>query len=97
MNICENDYDESYVEGCTPATSISISFSAFGTYSIVFLGSNQGTSVETEPWAWISSDQTFFSYGYDDDDGGTVKIQTLTDNSLVAVVDDGQKFTLSAL
>lgn len=97
MNICENDYDEGYVEGCTPATSISISFSAFGTYSIVFLGSNQGTSVETEPWAWISSDQTFFSYGYDDDDGGTVTIQTLTDTSLVAVDDDGQKFTLSAL
>lgn len=97
MDICENDYDESYVEGCTPATSISISFSAFGSYSIVFLGSNQGTSVETESWSWNSSDQTSFSYG-DADDGGTVIIQALTDTSLVVVDDDdGQTFTLEAL
>ncbi|MDC1080920.1 hypothetical protein OAQ15_02315 [Flavobacteriaceae bacterium] len=97
MDICENEYDEVYVEGCTPATSIPIFFSAFGSYSIVFLGSNQGISVETESWSWNSSDQKSFSYG--DDDGGTVIIQTLTDTCLVVVDDDddGQTLTSEAL
>jgi len=42
--------EEALIEGCSKANSlsISISFSTFGKYSIVWVGSNQGTSVEAE-------------------------------------------------
>ena len=60
--------EEALIEGCSKANSLSISFSAFGTYSIVWVGSNQGTSVEAKSWGWVGSDYTSFYIGNQEDE-----------------------------
>ena len=75
--------EEALIEGCSKANSlsISISFSTFGKYSIVWVGSNQGTSVEAESWGWVGSDYTSFYIGNQEDEE-IVDIISLTDTQL---------------
>ncbi|PSR09135.1 MAG: hypothetical protein C7M88_07570 [Candidatus Arcticimaribacter sp.] len=73
--------EEALIEGCSNANSISLSFSAFGTYSIVWVGSNQGTFVEAESWGWVGSDYTSFYIGNQEDEE-IVDIISLTDTQL---------------
>jgi len=60
--------EEALIEGCSKANSLFISFSAFGTYSIVWIGSNQGTSVEAKSWGWVGLDYTSFYIGNQEDE-----------------------------
>jgi len=74
-----------YIEGCTPPTSVVLSFSAFGTYTFVFLGGSRGTIVEIDSWSWTDGTQTAFSVGeveegYEED---IIEIVSLTNTSAV--------------
>lgn len=69
------------IEGFSIANSLSLSFSAFGTYSLVWVGSNQGTYVEAESWGWAGSDHTSFYIGNQEDEE-IVNIISLIDTQL---------------
>ena len=91
--------EEQVILGCTPATSLTVSFSTFGTYSFVFLGSSEGTWVETDGWAWTSDAQTSFYVGGEGTEGneqGLITIVSLTDTSLEVTSDDGTVWTFVA-
>ena len=86
--------EEALIEGCSNANSLSLSFSAFSTYSIVWVGSNQGTSVEAESWGWVGSDYTSFYIGNQEDEE-IVDIISLTDTQLT-LSNYGVIYTLDA-
>ena len=69
------------IEGFSIANSLSLSFSAFGKYSLVWVGSNQGTYVEAESWGWARSDYTSFYIGNQEDEE-IVNIISLIDTQL---------------
>ena len=85
------------IEGCSKATSASLSFSAFGSYSLVWTGSNEGTLVDTDSWYWVGTDFTSFfnGNGEDPEDGGVIEINSLTDTEAVFQA-DGLIFTFIA-
>lgn len=84
-----NGGDDYLIEGCRKANSVSLSFSAFGTYSLVWIGSSEGTYVETDSWYWVGTDFTSFFTGNSEDpeDGGVIEIISLTDTEAVFQVD----------
>ena len=84
-----NGGDDYLIEGCSKANSVSLSFSAFGTYSLVWIGSSEGTYVETDSWYWVGTDFTSFFNGNSEDpeDGGVIEIISLTDTEAVFQVD----------
>ena len=73
--------EEVLIAGCFKANSLSLSFSAFGRYSFVWVGSNQGTYVEVESWGRVGSDYTSFCIGNQEDEE-IVNISPLTDTQL---------------
>jgi hypothetical protein len=79
---------------CTPASSIVVSFSTFGTYSFVLVGSSDGTMAETNDWSWADASQTTF-YVDGGDERQLVTINTLTDNSLVVTDEEGATLTFT--
>ena len=85
------------IEGCSKANSASLSFSAFGSYSLVWTGSNEGTFVDTDSWYWVGTDFTSFFNGNSEDpeDGGVIEINSLTDTEAVFQA-DGLIFTFIA-
>ena len=85
------------IEGCSKANSASLSFSAFGSYSLVWTGSNEGTLVDTDSWYWVGTDFTSFFTGNSEDpeDGGVIEINSLTDTEAVFQA-DGLIFTFIA-
>ena len=85
------------IEGCSKANSVSLSFSAFGSYSLVWTGSNEGTLVDTDSWYWVGTDFTSFFTGNSEDpeDGGVIEINSLTDTEAVFQA-DGLIFTFIA-
>ena len=85
------------IEGCSKANSVSLSFSAFGSYSLVWTGSNEGTFVDTDSWYWVGTDFTSFFTGNSEDpeDGGVIEINSLTDTEAVFQA-DGLIFTFIA-
>ena len=91
--------EEQVIPDCIPATSLTVSFSTFGTYSFVFLRSSEGTWVETDCWAWTSDAQTSFYVGGEGTEGneqGLITIVSLTDTSLEVTSDDGTVWTFVA-
>ena len=90
----DDNGDYSTIEGCSNANSLFISFSAFGTYSFVWVGSNQGTYADVDSWRWIGSDYTSFYVG-DQEDEEIVDIISITDTQ-VTLSNDGITFTLDA-
>ena len=74
--------------------SLFISFSACGTYSLVWVGSNQGTYADADSWRWIGSDYTSFYTGNQEDEE-IVDIISITDTQ-VTLSNDGITFTLVA-
>ena len=71
-------------EDCTPFTSLRIGFSAYGSYSLAFVGSNLGTQVEMGTWDWTDDNQTAITIdGGDGDVGTNINIISLTDTALV--------------
>ena len=89
--------EDALIEGCSKANSVSLSFSAFGTYSLVWIGSSEGTYVETDSWYWVGTDFTSFFTGNSEDpeDGGVIEIISLTDTEAV-FQGDGLIFTFIA-
>ncbi|MDC0628818.1 hypothetical protein OAP26_00035 [Flavobacteriaceae bacterium] len=81
----EDDEENTYIEGCTVATSISLTFSAYGTYTLTWNGSNQGVETETDVWRWSDDTQTAFFVGQDQLE---ISIETLTDTAAVFTEDD---------
>ena len=73
--------EEVLIESFSIANSLSLSFSAFGKYSLVWVGSNQGTYVEAESWGWAGSDHTSFYIGNQEDEE-IVNIISLIDTQL---------------
>ena len=90
----DDNGDYSTIEGCSNANSLFISFSAFGTYSLVWVGSNQGTYADADSWRWIGSDYTSFYTGNQEDEQ-IVDIISITDTQ-VTLSNDGITFTLDA-
>ena len=86
------------IEGCSKANSISLTFSAFGTYSLVWIGSSEGTYVDTDSWYWVGTDFTSFFNGNSEDpeDGGVIEINSLTDTEAVFQTEEGIIFTFIA-
>ena len=82
------------LEGCSKANTVSLSISAFGSYSMVWIGSSEGTKVETDSWYWIGTDFTSFYIG-DSDDGDVVEIISLTDTKAVLAL-EGIEYTFMA-
>ena len=80
--------EDGLIEGCSNANSLSLSVSAFGSYSLVWIGSSEGTYVETDSWYWLGTDFTSFYTG-DSEDGQVVEIISLTDTDAVFAVDGG--------
>ena len=90
--------EDSLIEGCSNANSASISFSAFGTYSLVWEGSSEGTLVESDSWYWVGTEFTSFFTGNleDPEDGGVIKIISLTDTEAVFQLPNAGVITLNA-
>lgn len=84
----EDDNQDYIIEGCSSANSFSLSFSAFGSYSFVWLGSSEGTVVETDLWNWIGTDYTSFFVGEIENEE-VVEISSLTDTEVVFISDGG--------
>jgi len=84
-------------EDCTPFTSIRIGFSAYGTYSMAFVGSNLGSQVSMGIWDWTDDSQTSITIDGDNDDGGfPINIISLTDTALVFEENnDGTIYTIT--
>ena len=76
------------LEGCSKANTVSLSISAFGSYSIAWIGSSEGTKVDSDSWYWIGTDFTSFYIG-DSDDGDVVEIISLTDTKAVLALEGG--------
>lgn len=70
--------DDVLIDGCTTATSITLTISAYGTYALVWRGSNQGTYIESNVWNWTDETQTAFTVGYVEDTT-VITIEYLTD------------------
>ena len=69
--------DDVLIDGCTVATSITLTISTYGTYALVWRGSNQGTFVESNVWNWTDDTQTAFTVG-SEEDSSVITIETLT-------------------
>ena len=92
---CIIEYDddtEEQIENCTPATSMTLTFSTYGSYTFVWTGSSNGTKVETEPWSWNDTNQTGFNIG---NENQLVRIVSLTDTEAV-FSSEGTEITFSA-
>ena len=88
-------YDEAtdtypLIENCSPPTSISLTFSTYGTYTVMYEGGSDGTIVEeVDTWQWIDDSQTKLSIGddseyeYEEYTSPPIIIETLTDDSLI--------------
>ena len=85
-------------ESCIPFTSLTVSFSAYGTYSSSRVGSNSGTQVMLGTWDWTDDSQTIIDI---DGDSSLLNIISLTDTELVMqeTNDEGATYiySLSAL
>ena len=90
----DDNGEDALIEGCSNANSLFISFSAFGTYSMVWVGSNQGTHGDYDSWRWIGSDYTSFYVGNQEDEE-IVDIISLTDTQLT-LSNYGVIYTLDA-
>ena len=80
--------EDGLIEGCSNANSLALSVSAFGSYSLVWIGSSEGTYVETDLWYWLGTDFTSFYTG-DSENGEVVEIISLTGTEAVFAVDGG--------
>ena len=74
--------DDVLIDGCTTATSITLTTSTYGTYALVWRGSNQGTYIESNSWNWTDEYQTAFTVG-SEGDTMLLTIQSLTDTEIV--------------
>ena len=83
----EEGEEDTYIEGCTAATDVTISISAYGTYTFTWTGSNQGVKTETDVWEWSDSSQNAFLVG---EDQTMISIIDLTDTSAVFTEDDDE-------
>ena len=83
----EEGEEDTYIEGCTAATDVTISISAYGTYTFTWTGSNQGVKTETDVWKWSDSSQNAFLVG---EDQIMISIIDLTDTSAVFTEDDDE-------
>ena len=90
----DDNGEDALIEGCSNANSLFISFSAFGTYSLVWVGSNQGTYADADSWRWIGSDYTSFYTGNQEDEQIVDRI-SITDTQ-VTLSKHGITFTLVA-
>ena len=91
----EGVYDEAtdtypLIENCSPPTSILLTFSTYGTYTFMFEGGSDGTTIEeVDTWEWLDDSQTKISLGedpeYENEDytSPPLIIETLTDDSLI--------------
>lgn len=86
----DDDEDGEFIEGCTPATSLNLTISTYGTYALVWTGSNEGTFVEADTWSWTDETQTAFTVG-SEENNLTIEIQTLTDTeAILTTVETGE-------
>ena len=69
-----------FIDGCSPPTSLVLSISAFGSYSLVYTGGSQGTLVQVDPWNWTDDSQTAMIVGEDED---LITIVSLSNTSAV--------------
>ena len=88
-------YDEAtdtypLIENCSPPKSILLTFSTYGTYTFMFEGGSDGTTIEeVDTWKWLDDSQTKLSLGEDSEyeyEGyisPPMIIETLTDDSLI--------------
>ena len=83
-------YDEAtdtypLIENCIPPTSVTLTFSTYGTYSFTVKGGTEPTYTEFDTWQWSDDSQTEFIFGIDEEfeDEDPIKIETLTDGSLI--------------
>ena len=84
-------YDEAtdtypLIENCSPPKSILLTFSTYGTYTFMFEGGSDGTTIEeVDTWEWLDDTQTKLSLGEDSEYeySPPMIIETLTDDSLI--------------
>jgi len=79
--------EDTFIDGCTGATAVQVSISAYGTYTFTWTGSNQGVKTETDVWEWANESQTIFLVG---EDQLRITIETLTETSAIFTEDDDQ-------
>ena len=78
MSISSDEDDDVLIDGCTTATSITLTISTYGTYALVWRGSNQGTYIESNVWNWTDETQTAFTVGTEEDTT-VITVEYLTD------------------
>ena len=76
------------IEDCTPAKEVLFSVSTYGTYTLAYNGSSEGTKVDTGTWSWSDDSQTAFYVMNDgtegnDDDRTLITIVSLNDTDAV--------------
>ena len=74
--------DEEFVEGCTPTTNISLTFSSYGTYTFMETGSSEGMFIETDTWSWYDNSQTSFYVG-NLDENFIITIESINESDVV--------------
>ena len=77
-----DEEDGVLIDGCTPATSITLTISTYGTYALVWRESSQGTYIESNVWNWTDETQTAFTVG-SEEDSTVITIESLTDTEAV--------------
>ena len=70
------------IDGCTTATSITLTVSTYGTYALVWRESSQGTYIESNVWNWTDENQTAYIIG-SEEDTTVITIESLTDTEAV--------------
>jgi len=95
-NTASNTAD-SYVDDCSPPTSINLQFSAYGSYNLVFSGGSEGTSVDAGKWIWIDEPGTPKFYLIEDDYREVMKILDLSESLLILRTQEGDTYRFAAL
>ena len=71
-------------ENCSPPTILSLSFSTYGTFTLMFEGGSDGKVVaEADTWEWSDDSQTNMLIGDGVYDPWILTIETLTNDSLI--------------
>ena len=84
-------------EDCSPTTSITLQFSAYGSYNLVNSGSSEGTKVDVGKWRWIDEPGTpkFYILGGEIDE--LTEILDLSESVLILLTEEGDTLSFAAL
>ena len=88
-NETTSEYEEIQIPNCSAPTSIMITFSTYGTYTMYSDGGSDGLIIdEIDSWDWLDSNQNEIVVGEDEYETFNLTIESITDTLLILTVND---------